>query len=160
MLGQFRPRDDLFSRTVLGSAACISPSYAQDLPGGETVIEDAAPIVVTGSRIQNPNLEQSSPVQVVGETEIGLRQATNAEELIGDLPGVSPGASSAVNNGSASFASLNLRGVGTNRSLELFAGPRLRPSSLRHATHPNLLPGPLIDAREIISLRAPADQGT
>ena len=110
MLGKFRPRHYLLSTTLLGSAVCISPAYAQDVPGGETVIEDASPIVVTGSRIQNPNIEQSSPVQVVGESEIGLRQATNAEELIGALPGVSPGANSAVNNGGAGFASLNLRG--------------------------------------------------
>ena len=99
MLDKFRPRHMLLSTTLLGSVACIVPAHAQDVPGGEAAIEDTAPIVVTGSRIQNPNLEQSSPVQVVGETEIGLRQATNAEELIGDLPGVSPGANSAVNNG-------------------------------------------------------------
>src|SRR3546814_2041263 len=45
MLGKFRPRHYLLSTTLLGSAACISPAYAQDVPGGETVIEDAAPIV-------------------------------------------------------------------------------------------------------------------
>src|SRR3546814_12043013 len=140
MWGKCRPRHYLLSTTLLGSAACISPAYAQDVPGGETVIEDAAPIVVTGSRIQNPNLEQSSPVQVVGETEIGLRQATNAEELIGDLPGVSPGASSAVNNGGAGFASLNLRGVGTNRNPVLLDGPRRVTSSLPSQPDPNPTP--------------------
>src|SRR3546814_15701739 len=114
MLGKFRPRHYLLLTTLLGSAACISPAYAQDLPGGETVIEDAAPIVVTGSRIQNPNLEQSSPVQVVGETEIGLRQATNAEELIGDLPGVSPGARSAGDNGGARLPHPTRRGADTH----------------------------------------------
>jgi len=151
MLGKFRPRHYLLSTTLLGSAACISPAYAQDAPGGETVIEDAAPIVVTGSRIQNPNLEQSSPVQVVGETEIGLRQATNAEELIGDLPGVSPGASSAVNNGGAGFASLNLRGVGTNRNLVLLDGTRLVPSSLLSETDLNIIPVALIERAEIVT---------
>src|SRR3546814_17471506 len=83
MLGKFRPRHYLLSTTLLGSAACISPAYAQDLPGGETVIEDAAPIVVTGSRITNPKLEQSSPFKVVGEPEIGLGTATNTEEQNG-----------------------------------------------------------------------------
>src|SRR3546814_15915025 len=52
LLGIFRPRHYLLSTTLLGCAACISPAYAQDLPGGETAIEDAAPIVVTRSRIQ------------------------------------------------------------------------------------------------------------
>src|SRR3546814_16058003 len=82
MLGKFRPRHYLLSTTLLGSAACISPAYAQDVPGGETVIEDAAPIVVTGSRIQNPNLEQSSPVQVVGETEIRSAERSVGKECV------------------------------------------------------------------------------
>src|SRR3546814_5758632 len=84
--------------------------------------------------------DRAGPVQVVGETESGLRQATNAEELIGDLPGVSPGASSAVNNGGAGFASLNLRGVGTNRNLVLLDGTRLVPSSLLSETDLNIIP--------------------
>src|SRR3546814_16800074 len=67
MLGKFRPRHYLLSTTLLGSAACISPASAQDLPGGETVIVDAAPIVANGSRIPHPNPEQSSTVEVVGE---------------------------------------------------------------------------------------------
>src|SRR3546814_6848487 len=37
MLGKFRPRHYQLSTTLLGSAACISPAYAQDLPGGEKI---------------------------------------------------------------------------------------------------------------------------
>src|SRR3546814_17356054 len=74
MLGKFRPRHYLLSTTLLGSAACISPAYAQDLPGGETVIEDAAPIVVTGSRLQNHTLAQSSPIQVVIGRAVGVER--------------------------------------------------------------------------------------
>ncbi|WP_294027980.1 TonB-dependent receptor [Sphingopyxis sp.] len=152
MLGIFRTRHYLLSTTLLGSVACAVPVHAQDMAGQDTVVEDASQtIVVTGSRIQNPNLEQSSPVQVVGENEIGLRQATNAEELIGDLPGVSPGANSAVNNGGAGFASLNLRGVGTNRNLVLLDGTRLVPSSLLSETDLNIIPVALIERAEIVT---------
>src|SRR3546814_4603258 len=95
--------------------------------------------------------DRAGPVQVVGETESGLRQATNAEELIGDLPGVSPGASSAVNNGGAGFASLNLRGVGTNRNLVLLDGTRLVPSSLLSETDLNIIHVALIERAEIVT---------
>lgn len=152
MSGKFRLRHGLLATSLLGSAACIAPAGAQETAGDATGADDASQmIVVTGSRISNPNLEQSSPVQVVGESEIGLRQATNAEELIGDLPGVSPGANSAVNNGGAGFASLNLRGVGTNRNLVLLDGTRLVPSSLLSETDLNIIPVALIARAEIVT---------
>ena len=144
-----KARARLFATTVLFGAACqASAAHAQDAEnsnGGDEII------VVTGSRISNPNLDQSSPVQVVGQNEIGLRQATNAEELIGELPGVSPGANSSVNNGSAGFASLNLRGVGTNRNLVLLDGTRLVPSSLLSETDLNIIPVALIERAEIVT---------
>ena len=47
---------------------------AQVTPQGEAV-DDAAPaaaIVVTGSRIKNPNLENTSPVAALSEDELGF----------------------------------------------------------------------------------------
>jgi hypothetical protein len=60
---------------VLGLAMVSTPAFAQDQYADE-IAESV--IVVTGSRISNPNLEQSAPVNVVGSDEIDLRQATNA----------------------------------------------------------------------------------
>src|SRR5690606_1391819 len=97
---------------VLGLAMVSAPAFAQDQDAQEVAAADSQIIVVTGSRITNPNLEQSSPVNVVGTDEIDLRQATNAEELIGVLPGIAPGIGGAVNNGRAGYASLNMRNLG------------------------------------------------
>jgi iron complex outermembrane receptor protein len=47
-------------------------------------------IVVTGTLIRNPNLISSSPVAVVGQEEIQLRQSNTAEQILRDLPGAVP----------------------------------------------------------------------
>ncbi|MEM8696900.1 MAG: TonB-dependent receptor [Pseudomonadota bacterium] len=137
---------------VLGIAMMSTPAFAQtsdELAAASTT--DSPSIVVTGSRITNPNLEQSSPIQVVGQDEIDFRQATNAEELIGDLPGISPGINNNVNNGSGGFASLNLRNLGTNRNLVLLDGTRLVPSSIASVTDLNIIPVALVERVEIVT---------
>ncbi|HEY9090871.1 TonB-dependent receptor plug domain-containing protein [Parasphingorhabdus sp.] len=135
---------------VLGLAMVSAPAFAQDQDVQEAAAADDI-IIVTGSRITNPNLEQSSPVNVVSGDEIDLRQATNAEELIGDLPGIAPGINSSVNNGSAGFAALNMRNLGTNRNLVLLDGTRLVPSSLASVTDLNIIPVALVERVDIFT---------
>ena len=74
----------------LAAIALSSAASAQDasvLEESETTTETATEaesnaIVVTGSRIQNPNLEQASPVAVVTAEELSLQQANTAEESL------------------------------------------------------------------------------
>ncbi|MEH6700896.1 TonB-dependent receptor domain-containing protein [Parasphingorhabdus sp.] len=133
---------------VLGLAMVSTPAFAQDQEAAEA---SESVIIVTGSRISNPNLVQSAPVNVVGEDEIDLRQASNAEELIGELPGVSPGVNGSVNNGSAGFATLNLRNLGSRRNLVLLDGTRLVPSSLSSQTDLNIIPVALVERVDIVT---------
>jgi iron complex outermembrane recepter protein len=116
----------LQSLALAGSAIAMLAStgaYAQDAAKEDEAADET--IVVTGSLIRNPNLESSSPVTVVGEDEIQLRNTGNAEEILRSLPGVVPGIGSAVNNGNNGFASVDLRGLGTQRNLVLLDGDRL-----------------------------------
>ncbi|MEM8695960.1 MAG: TonB-dependent receptor [Pseudomonadota bacterium] len=140
---------------LLGGAAtafAATPAFAQDSAElAAASATDQPSIVVTGSRITNPNLEQSSPVQVVGQDEIDLRQSTNAEELIGELPGITPGVSNSVNNGSAGIGTLNLRGLDSRRNLVLLDGTRLVPASLFSETDLNTIPVALIERVEIVT---------
>ena len=156
-------RSALKSSTALFAVAAIAapamaqePAVAQD--NDDAVLSDQ-PIVITGSRISNPNLVQSSPVQVVGESEINLRQATTAEELIGELPGISPGTNNAVNNGSAGFASLNLRNLGTQRNLVLLDGTRLVPTSTGGVVDLNIIPLALIERVDVLTGGASSTYG-
>ncbi|MEO1170250.1 MAG: TonB-dependent receptor plug domain-containing protein, partial [Pseudomonadota bacterium] len=137
---------------VIGIAMMSTPAFAQDsdeLASASTSSQPA--IVVTGTRITNPNLEQSSPIQVVGQDEIDYRQATNAEELIGELPGIAPGTNSSVNNGSNGTATLNLRNLGSIRSLVLLDGTRLVPSTIFSQTDLNIIPVALVERVEVIT---------
>jgi outer membrane cobalamin receptor len=102
-------------------------------------------IVVTGSRIQRPNLEQSSPVTVIGEDEIELQQATSAEELLRELPGQVASLNQNVNNGGTGAAFINLRGLGSNRNLVLLDGGRVVPADLQGRTDLNIIPLALLE---------------
>ncbi len=136
---------------LAGTALVAMPAQAQDgdqLAGAAT---NQPAIVVTGSRITNPNLEQSSPIQVVGTDEIDYRQATNAEELIGELPGIVAGINSSVNNGSTGTATLNLRNLGSVRSLVLLDGTRLVPATLLGQTDLNIIPVALVERVEVVT---------
>lgn len=132
---------------ALASAALIAPqmAVAQDEDKGGDVV------VVTGTRIKNPNLEQASQIQVVGENEVALQNADAAEELIRQLPGVVPGTGPNVNNGQGGAATLNLRGLGTNRNIVLFDSQRIVPFGLAGIVDTNLIPLALIERVEIVT---------
>ncbi|MEM7765354.1 MAG: TonB-dependent receptor [Pseudomonadota bacterium] len=129
---------------ALTSIGLAAPVIAQE----EDLIEE---VVVTGSRITNPNLDLASQTLVINEEELNLRQAIDAESLIGELPGIAPGISRSINNGSGGFASLNLRGLGTNRNLVLVDGQRIVPTNLSAVTDLNNIPVALVDRVDIIT---------
>ncbi|MGP1354102.1 MAG: TonB-dependent receptor domain-containing protein [Parasphingopyxis sp.] len=152
----FRVSTDARRRVIggllAGTAMVSTPAFAQDSNELASASVSSQPaIVVTGTRITNPNLEQSSPIQVVGQDEIDYRQATNAEELIGDLPGISPGVNNSVNNGSGGVSTLNLRNLGSTRSLILLDGTRLVPATLFSETDLNIIPVSIIERVEVVT---------
>ena len=129
-------------RAIFALVLTAAPAFAQDSDELAAASSNQPAIIVTGTRITNPNLEQSSPIQVVGQDEIDYRQATNAEELIGDLPGIAPGTNNSVNNGSNGTSTLNLRNLanvgGATRSLVLLDGTRLVPSTIFSTRWPSV----------------------
>lgn len=129
--------------TAASIAATAAPSFAQD------VDEDV--IVTTGTRISNPNLVQSSQIQVIGSEEADLRNVASVELLIRDLPGVVADVGSSVNNGNGGAQTINLRGVGANRNLVLLDGRRIVPFGLGGVTDTNNIPLALIEQTEIIT---------
>ena len=52
-----------------------------------------------GTLIRNPNIIATSPVTVVSQEEIRLRQVNVAEQILRELPGAVPSIGSQVNNG-------------------------------------------------------------
>jgi len=138
------------SLMIVAAVACGAPALAQDAaPQAAAEGEPAEAIVVTGTRIQNPNLVQSSPVQVVNAEEIALRQPVSAEELVRELPGAVPNIGAAVNNGANGSANIDLRGLGSNRNIVLLDGQRIVPDGLTAVADINNIPSALIERVDI-----------
>ena len=157
MASMFRRR--LMASTLLISAAGVAtPVLAQVTVPAEAspeVQDDAAAatgdVVVTGSRIARPDLEVASPVNVIGTEEIALRQPNSAEDLLRDLPSVRPSLGPAVNNGSDGSASVNLRGIGDNRTLVILDGRRIVPFGLDGVVDLNVIPVGLVERVEVVT---------
>ena len=142
----------LVSTLLMGSMGVAFPAIAQQDQALQGEVSDQEPeIVVTGTLIQNPNLESSSPVTVVGADEISLRQATNAEQLLRELPGITPNLGASVNNGTIGATRVDLRGLGANRNLVLLDGARPVPFNFNGIVDLNLIPVALIERVDVLT---------
>jgi outer membrane receptor protein involved in Fe transport len=86
-------------------------------------------IIITGTRIPQPNLTSASPVTVLSAQEVKLQGTTRTEDLINSLPQAFSAQGSNVSNGATGTATVNLRGLGPARTLVLINGKRLQPGS-------------------------------
>ena len=91
--------------------------------------ENVEEVVVTGSRITNPNIVSTSQVQVVTAADIENRGAVRIEEVLNDLPQIAPGQIAQTANGSNGTATANLRNLGCDRTLVLINGKRMAPGT-------------------------------
>ncbi|HEX8240089.1 MAG TPA: TonB-dependent receptor [Allosphingosinicella sp.] len=164
-MSKIKFRETLLASTMIAGMLVATPAFAQDAPpegappsdetppAGLQTQESAGPaeensqgdIVVTGTLIKNPNLTSSSPVAVIGQEEMQLRQSNVAEELLRDLPGAVPSIGSAVNNGNGGASFADLRGLGNFRNLVLLDGQRITPSSTVGRVDLNNIPLALVD---------------
>jgi iron complex outermembrane receptor protein len=161
MLEQYRSR--LLASTLFAGVALFAPpALAQTTPTtpppgvqpAEAAVADEAgdsDIIVTGTLIRNPNLISSSPVSVTTSEEIALKQSTTAEQLIRDIPGVSPNVGTSVNNGNAGASFVDLRGLGANRNIVLLDGTRITPANLNGSVDLNNIPLALIDRVDLLT---------
>jgi len=136
---------------VLGIALLAQPAMAQDAEEGADEAP-AASIVVTGSRIKQPNLESASPVTVVSAAEITQTGTTRVEDLVNSLPQVFAGQGANISNGASGAATLNLRGLGSERTLVLVNGRRLVPGDPgTSAADINVIPAALIKRVDVLT---------
>jgi outer membrane receptor protein involved in Fe transport len=160
-------RSKLLASTVLvGAALAAAPAMAQTsptvdgstVPAGEQVDTGNQPnsagdeVVVTGSRIANPNLTSTSPLTVISGQEAKLQGTTRVEDLVNSLPQVFGNQGGGVSNGSTGTATIDLRGIGPSRTLVLLNGRRLVPGDPRAPfADLNTIPAGLIERVEVLS---------
>jgi len=118
-------------------------------------------ITVTGSRIQRAELISSSPVSSVDEEQIQFDRAVNVEDITAKLPQAAAGANSTGATVGDSFGSstIDLRGLGQNRTLVLINGTRAVPFSFRNSVDVNTIPAGLIKRVDVLTGGAAAIYG-
>ena len=133
------------------------PVEGQPIPStsaeGEPV-GDSQDIIVTGSRIPQPNLESAAPVTVVSDQDVKLSGATRIEDVLNQLPSVGAAQASGQSNGATGTAEVDLRYLGAKRSLVLVNGRRLMPGdpvSANQSADLNVIPGALIKRVEVLT---------
>jgi iron complex outermembrane receptor protein len=148
----------LRSVLLLGAASAAAigmsaPASAQD--------QSVETVVVTGSRIPQQGLYSSSPVTAVSQQEIKLEGTTNVETLLNNLPSVFAGFGETDSNGSTGTATVDLRGLGSARTLVLVDGSRLMPGDpSTPVADLNDIPAALVDHVEVLTGGASAVYGS
>ena len=82
-------------------------------------VEKSQEIVITGSRIAQPNLTSAAPVTVVSDQDIKLAGSTRIEDVLNQLPSVGAAQASGQSNGATGTAEVDLRSLGSKRTLVL-----------------------------------------
>ena len=116
-------------RFALATAAAVAGStvlQAQETPA-PTATAHLEEVVVTGSRLVTPNEASISPITSVSAAEIQATGYSRIEDVLNNLPMVFAGQNSTMSNGADGTATVNLRGLGPQRTLVLVERTSPRP---------------------------------
>ncbi len=123
-----------------------SPALAQGSPEGEELI------IVTGTRLAQPELSSATPLTVLGAEEIRASGVTRIEDLVNSLPQVFAGQNANVSNGATGIATADLRGLVSSRTLVLINGRRLVPGDPRTPVADlNFIPSALVQRIDVLT---------
>lgn len=129
----------------------------------ENSAEEVERIEVTGSRIKRTDMESASPVTIIGADEIAASGAISIDGILQGMS-ISSGAMTnpGINNGSQGNTTINLRGLGEERTLVLVNGRRMIASGTGAAASVNLntIPTSMIQRIEVLKDGASAIYGT
>jgi outer membrane receptor protein involved in Fe transport len=117
-------------------------------------VQQSQDIIITGTRIPQPNLTSAAPVTVVTNQDVKLSGSTRVEDVLNSLPSVQANQSSGVSNGATGTAYVDLRDLGPKRTLVLINGRRLLPgdpNSSAQAADINFIPGALIKRVDVLT---------
>lgn len=138
----------------IGAIGTSVPVLAQD---DEVALEE---VIVTGSRIKRADLSSVSPVSVVTGEEFKISGNLNVEQKLAELPQTLPSFGPSSNNPGDGTARVDLRGLGSSRTLVLVNGRRYIPSTQTGVVDLNTIPGTLIKQVDVVTGGASAVYGS
>jgi len=122
-------------------------------------------IIVTGSRIVRDGYEAPTPVTVVGVETLQDAAKTNIADVLNTLPAFQgstrlANGSTSLSGANAGTSSLNLRGMGPERTLVLFDGRRMPPAFINGVVDTGQLPDALVSRVDVVTGGASAAYGS
>ncbi len=167
---QMRARSLATTSAIAILLSSIAPQIAnaQTQAAQEPAAASLDEIVVTGSRVVRDGYEAPTPVSVMGADELNAMASNNIADAVNALPAfansVTPRTSTAnLSSGAAGVSQLNLRGIGTNRTLILLDGRRVINSALtadNSAPDINSFPQALVERVDVVTGGASAAYGS
>lgn len=125
--------------------------------GGEGEI-----IVVTGSAIERKNVTTTAPLAMIGRKDLESTGVATIDKVLQNLPAQSNGINAQTNNGGDGSSRVDLRGLGSNRTLTLVNGRRMVPGGVGadSSVDINTIPMAVIERIEVLKDGASALYGS
>jgi outer membrane receptor protein involved in Fe transport len=151
----------MFKKTKVCSAAVAALGSLLLAHPGLSFAQAAERVEITGSRIKSLDAETASPIVTLSAEAIKVEGIRNVEQLLNNLPQVFADQGAQVSNGATGTATVNLRNLGSNRTLVLVNGRRLPAGSPRDVSADlNQIPIALIKRVEVLTGGASAVYGS
>ena len=153
----------LFTTSSLAIAAFAGAANAQTAPAQQAgAVEE---IVVTGTRVVRDGYEAPTPLTVVGVEQVQAAATNNIIDSLTVLPSFAgnytpQNSTQNVSTGTAGTSSVNLRNLGTTRTLVLVNGQRSVPSTITGLVDVNTIPSQLIERVDVVTGGASAAYGS
>lgn len=140
-------------RSALGLAAVATAMSSGLVFGQEETSEALEEVIVTGSLIKRVDgFESASPVVVSTAAEISASGISKVEDFLNSLPQLSAGQNSYVSNGASGTATLDLRGMGSSRTLVLINGRRMGGGgAYGESADTNQIPTAMLERVEVLT---------
>jgi outer membrane receptor protein involved in Fe transport len=152
---------------VLSGFALTGAAHAQDADaaeGGEFIEVATERVTITGSRIVRDGFQAPTPLTVMGAEELANSATPNMADFVNTIPAFSgsrapTGTNSSMSGGTSGMNTLNLRGLGLERTLVLLDGRRTVASRPTGVVDVNTFPQTLVERVEIVTGGASAAYG-
>lgn len=153
---------------MLAAAPAVAQAAGQQGPRVDMAEQEPAEeggIIVSASRISASGFEAPTPTTVFGEEMILKQAQPNIFNVLTQIPALQGNSGTTVNNfntstGATGISALNLRGLGTFRTLILMDGQRVVPSNVSNLVDVSLLPQLLIQRVDVVTGGASASFGS
>ena len=136
---------------AVAMALAQSPATAQTNEVSDDDTQAIEEIVVTGSRLLRRDFSAPSPISTISRETLAFSGQATLETALNKMPQITPDFDRTSNNPGNGTARINLRGLGSSRTLVMLNGRRLGSAGIGSSVDINSLPQALMERVEIIT---------